>query len=55
MQEIEDLVAKYSHLFEGIGKMEDKKGGMEVLGRFYMKASAIPVAQKPRSVPHYLQ
>ena len=25
MQEMEDLVAKYSHLFEGIGKMEDKE------------------------------
>ena len=55
MQEMEDLVAKYSHLFEGIGKMEDKKRGKEILGRFHMKASAIPVAQKPRSVPYYLQ
>ena len=55
MQEMEDLVTKYSHLFEGIGKMEDKKRGKEILGRFHMKASAIPVAQKPRSVPYYLQ
>ena len=55
MQEMEDLVAKYSHLFEGIGKMEDKKRGKEILGRFRKKASAIPVAQKPRSVPYYLQ
>ena len=35
--------------------MEDKKRGKEILGRFHMKASAIPVAQKPRSVPYYLQ
>ena len=55
MQEMEDLVAKYSHLFEGIGKMEDKKRGKEILGHFHMKANAIPVAQKPRSVPYYLQ
>ena len=55
MQEMEDLVAKYSHLFEGIGKMEDKKRGKEILGHFHMKTSAIPVAQKPRSVPYYLQ
>ena len=55
MQEMEDLVAKYSHLFEGIGKMEDKNRGREILGLFHMKASAIPVAQKPRSVPYYLQ
>ena len=55
IQEMEDLVAKYSHLFEGIGKMEDKKRGKEILGRFHMKASVIPVAQKPRSVPYYPQ
>ena len=55
MQEMKDRLAKYSHLFEGIGKMEDKKRGKEILGRFHMKASAIPVAQKPRSVPYYLQ
>ena len=55
MQEMEDLVAKYSHLFEGIGKMEDKKRGKEILGHFHMKANAMPVAQKPRSVPYYLQ
>ena len=35
--------------------MEDKKRGKEILGRFHMKASPIPVAQKPRSVPYYLQ
>ena len=55
MQEMEDLVAKYSHLFKGIGKMEDKKRGKEILGRFHMKAITIPVAQKPRSVQYYLQ
>ena len=55
MQEIEDFVAKYRHLFEGIGEMEDKKRGKEILGHFHMKASAKPVAQKPRSVPYYLQ
>ena len=37
MQEMEDLVAKYSHLFDGIGKMEDKKRGKEILGRFHVK------------------
>ena len=55
MQEMEDLVAKYSHLLKGIGKMEDRKRGKETLGRFHVKARAIPVAQKPRSVPYYLQ
>ena len=55
MQEMEDFVAKYNHLFEGIGKMEDKKRRKEILGHFHMKASVIPVGQKPRSVPYYLQ
>ena len=47
MQEMEDLVAKYSHLFKGSGKIEHEKHGKEILGRFHMKVSAIPVAQKP--------
>ena len=55
MQEMEALVAKYNYLFKSIGKMEDKKREKEILGRFHLKASAIPVAQKPRSVPYYLQ
>ena len=35
--------------------MKDKKHGKEILGPFHMKASAIPVAQKPRWVPYLLQ
>ena len=55
VQEMKDLVTKYSHLFKGIGKIEDKKGDREILGRFHMKPKAVPVAQKPRQVPYYLQ
>lgn len=55
VQEMKDLVTKYSHLFKGIGKIEDKKGDREILGRFHMKPEAVPVAQKPRQVPYYLQ
>ena len=32
VQEMKDLVTKYSHLFKGIGKIEDKKGDKEILG-----------------------
>ena len=55
IQEMEDLVAKHDHLFKGIGKMEDKKNQREILGRFHMKADAVPIAQRPRPVPYYLQ
>ena len=55
MQEMEDLVSKYSQLFIGIGKIEDKKGNGEIQIRFYMRPGAVPVAQKDRQVPCYLQ
>ena len=47
-QDMKDLITKYSHLFQGIGKIEDKKNGGEILSRFHMKPGAVPVAQKPR-------
>ena len=49
------MVTKYGHLFNGTGKIEDKKSDREILGRFHMKPEAAPVAQKPRQVPYYLQ
>lgn len=54
-QDMKDLITKYSHLFQGIGKIEDKKNGGEILSRFHMKPGAVPIAQKPRQVPYYLQ
>ncbi len=54
-QDMKDYIAKYSHLFQGIGKIEEKKNSEEILSRFHMKSGAVPVAQKPRQVPHYLQ
>ena len=53
--DLKDLITKYSHLFQGIGKIEDKKNDSEILGRFHMKSEAVPVAQKPRQVPYFLQ
>ena len=52
VQEIKDLVTKYGHLFNGIGKIEDKKSDREILGRFHLKPEAAPVAQKARQVPY---
>ena len=54
-RDMKDLITKYSHLFQGIGKKEDKKNGGEILSRFHMKPGAVLVAQKPRQVPYYLQ
>ena len=52
---MEDLVSKYNNLFEGIRKIEDKRGNSEFLGRFHIKPGMAPEAQKPRQVPYYLQ
>ena len=52
---MKDLITKYSHLFQGIGKIEDKKNHKEILSGFHVKPKVVTVAQKPRQVPCYLQ
>ena len=54
-QEMDKIIAKYDHLFQGIGKITDKKSNREIYGQFHMKPEAIPVTQKPRPVPYHLQ
>lgn len=54
-QEMEDIITKYEHLFQGIGRIKDKKNNEEIYGQFHMKPEAIPVTQKPRPVPYHLQ
>ena len=54
-QDLKDLITKYNHLFQGIGKREDKENASEILGRFHMKSEAVPVAQRPGQVPYFLQ
>ena len=54
-QDMNNLITKYSHLFQGIGKIEDRKNGREILSQFHMKPRVVPVAQKPRQVQYYLQ
>ena len=44
------MFARYKHLFEGIGG-----NNKEILGQLHMKAEAVPVTQKLRQVPYYLQ
>ena len=54
-KEMMDILDKYKHIFEGIGKIYDHKNNREMQGKFTMKPEAAPVAQKPRQVPYYLQ
>jgi hypothetical protein len=54
-QEMDKIIAKYDHLFQGIGKITDKKNNREIYGKFHMKPEAISVTQKPRPVPYHLQ
>ncbi|CAB3983822.1 Hypothetical predicted protein [Paramuricea clavata] len=54
-QEMDKIIAKYDHLFQGIGKITDKKNNREIYGQFHMQPEAIPITQKPRPVPYHLQ
>ena len=50
--DVRNITNRYQKVFERIGKIEDKRN---VNGKFCMKPEAVPVAQKPRPVPFYLQ
>jgi hypothetical protein len=47
---MDKIIANYDRLFQGIGKITDKKNNREIYGQFHMKPEAIPVTQKPRPV-----
>ena len=49
IQPAPDLVAKFQHLFTGIGKLKDYKQ------KLHLDPSIQPVAQKPRRVPFHLR
>ena len=53
--EISQLLEKYQGVFQGIGKITDKKNSNDFTVKFSMKPDAVSVAQKPRPVPYYLQ
>ena len=54
-QEMDNIITKYNHVFQGIGKITDKKNNKEIYGQFHMKPDAIPVTQRPRPVPYHLK
>ena len=53
--EIKKITEKFDHVFQGIGKIRDKKNDQDFYAKFSVKPEAVPVAQKPRPVPYYLQ
>eukprot|EP00795_Rhopilema_esculentum_P016090 gene16090-7442_t len=55
MQKMLNIVEQYNHVFEGIGKIHDKRNNQKMYGKFNMRPKAAPIAQKPRQVPYYLQ
>ena len=52
---IDALLNEYSEVFQGIGCFRDKNTGEQIEVKLEMNPEAIPVAQKPRPVPYYLQ
>ena len=53
--EYKELLNKYANVFKGIGKIFGKKNNKDIYAHFKMKSDAIPVTQKARPVPYYLQ
>ena len=53
--EIKKITEKFDHVFQGIGKIRNKKNDEDFYATYSMKPEAVPVAQKPRPVAHYLQ
>lgn len=52
--EIKEITHRHSHIFQGIGKIRDKKSGQDLYAKFSMRPDAVPVAQKPRPVAYYM-
>ena len=52
---LEKIINDYHSVFHGIGEIKDPKSGQPIEVRLEMDPNAIPVAQKPRNVPYYLQ
>ena len=54
-QEIDQITSRYKEVFEGIGLIADPRKTENFTVKFSMKPETVPVAQKPRPVPYYLQ
>lgn len=54
-QNLAKVIKEYDAVFHGIGEIRDPKTGQPIEARLEMDPDAVPVAQKPRNVPYYLQ
>ena len=52
---LERIISDHDAVFHGIGEIRDPKTGQPIEARLEMDPEAVPVAQKPRNVPYYLQ
>ena len=53
--ELDKILKQHDEVFQGTGKISDKRNNEEFLVKISMKPDATPVAQKPRPAPYYLQ
>ena len=51
-REIKKTTEKFDHVFQGIGKIRDKKNDQDFYATFSVKPEAVPVAEKPRPVAY---
>ena len=52
--DIKRITEKFNHVFQGIGKISDRKNDEDFYAKFSMKLEVVPVAYKPRLVAYYL-
>lgn len=52
---LENIISDHSKVFSGIGEIKDPKTGEPIEANLEMDPKAVPVAQRPRNVPYYLQ
>ena len=55
MSDLQQIIKMHDSIFQGIGKIFDKKKNEVFLVKYSMKPDVTPIAQKPRPVPYYLQ
>ena len=54
-KEMEEILRKHEKVFEGIGVIKEPSTGENIEVHLEMEENEIPVAQRPRHVPYYLE
>jgi len=53
--DVSSILTEYQHVFEGVGRFRDPVTKEIISITLPMRPDAVPIAQKPRPVPYYLQ